>query len=744
MSLEKWTTLQTEQIQRLSETLAEQKRSAVGQLEPIADFEELFTFDEAYPTPIEFMPEYPAWRLESVAARVIEAVAIAAHEPLTALGYRELARILSAHAEYLYTYSDGEPRPRLEAGSALALAGSVCASLPQSALWRLAGFGRMSGVLTEVAPTPTDSHLIRPIDVAFSLANERNLPILAAAVNAYNTVLKRNFTPQRQYNLPLSDSDFFEALNLDFPGMEAVKAALFGETCEPKLAVKSGETGESKLAVKNADDVAVAKAAYTVFRREFLDAQVEQKSIPLTDRSDTYTTAKTYLECLLRLSIHPTPAITATTEIGIAAHLFPEFRGSEQLRLLALRRYKWIMEAFFHSDGFHKDRTLRSHVEAIADSVRFLSVYGDAMESAGSLAEIQTSLERQVEACIRLRQPDNTFPPLGPLPAPNFDAVELCTIVDKDFRLEDFSSADITSHALPETGCYVMRDSWEPEAQYLFFDTHPSEKPSHTDTSIFVLHAHGRHLTTGSVGVLETTRSEPDALNTRWLTTPAFDFVEKWDVLTAALGNAQAVPKTTEAQHKRAIFYLKGEYFVLHDLVLGAGAYTLEQVFRFDRKVAPYIISEAGNIRTQEPQRSNLFIGAVQTPDLSVTSGGNSITYRKHRESPMAVNTVLLPMKPEVVVRPTLSAIEVFTDPDVLGTGFTLRLPNATDTFLISDDGLAEMSTADIRCVGEFLFLRRDTSGAAVQFVMLNGRFLQVDGSVLADLDEACESYVRM
>ena len=720
MSLEKWTTLQTEHIQRFSETLAKRELSVIGQLEPIADFEELLTFDEAHPTPIEFTPEYPAWRLESVAARVIEAVAIAAHEPLTELGYRELARILSGHAEYLYTYPDGEPRPRLEAGSALALAGSVCASLPQSALWRLAGFGRISGVLTEVAPAPTDSHLTRPIEVAFSLANERNLPILAAGVNTYNTVLKRNFTPQRHYSLPFSDSDFFEALNLDFPGMEAVKAAVL------------------------VDDVAAAKAAYTLFRREFLDAQVEHKSIPLTDRSDTYTTAKTYLECLLRLSIHPTPAITATTEIGIAAHLFPEFPGSEHLHTLARRRYKWIMKAFFHSDGFHKDRTLRSHVEAIADVVRFLSVYEDAAESACSLAEIQTSLERQVETCMRLRQPDNAFPPLGPLPALNFDAAELCTIVDKDCRLEDFPSTDTPSHALPETGCYVMRDSWEPEAQYLFFDAHPSEKSSHTDTSIFVLHAHERHLTTGSVGVLGTIHSEPDALNTRWITTPAFDFVEKWDVLTAALGNAQTVSKTTEAHHKRAIFYLKGEYFVLHDLVLGAGAHTLEQVFRFDRKVAPYIVSEAGNIRTHEPHRSNLFISTVGTPDLSVTSSGNSITYRKHRESPMTVNTVLVPMKPEVEMRPTLSAIEVLPDPDVLGTGFTLQLPNATDTFLISDDGLAEMSTADIRFIGESLFLRRDTSGAAVQFVMLNGRFLQVDGSILADLDEARESYVGM
>ena len=715
MSLEKWTTLQTEQIQRLSETLAKRELAAIGQLEPIADFEELLTFDEAHPTPTEFAPEYPAWRLESVAARVIEAVAIAAHEELTALGYRELARILAAHAEYLYTYPDGEPRPRLEAGSALALAGSVCASLPQSALWRLAGFGRISAVLAEIAPAPTDSHLTEPIDVAFSLTNERNLPILASAVTAYNTVLKRNFTPQRQYSLPLSDSDFFEALNLDFPGMEAVKAAVLE------------------------DDVATAKVAYTLFRREFLDSQVEHKSIPLTDRSDTYTTAKTYLECLLRLSIHPTPAITATTEIGIAAHLFPEFRGSEQLRLLARRRYKWIMEAFFHPDGFHKDRTLRSHIKAIADFTRFLRFQSDSQTDV-----LRKLLEKLVEICIHLSQPDGSFPPLGPLPAPNFDAIELCTLVDRDFRREDFSSTDTTSHALPETGCYVMRDGWEPDAQYLFFDAHPSEKPSHTDTSTLVLHAHGRPLTTSAVGVLETTRSEPDALNTRWITTPVFDFVEKWDVSTAALGNAQAVPKTTEVHHKRAIFYLKGEYFVLHDLVLGAGAHTLEQVFRLGRDVGSQLAADSGTTWTQDAHRSNLFIGATDTTDLVITLDEDGVLYRKRQESPMAANTVLLPMKPEVEVRPLLSAIEVLTDPDVLGTGFTLQLPNATDTFLISDDGLAEMSTVDIRCVGEFLFLRRDTSGAVVQFVMLNGRFLQVDGNVLIDLDEARESYVGM
>ena len=705
MSLEKYTTTQTEQIQFLAQTLAKQELLAIGQLEPIADFEELLTFDEAQSTPIEFTPQYPAWRLESVAARIIEAVAIAAHEPLSASEYRDLARILLAHAEYLYAYPDGDPRPKLEAGSALALASSVCASLPQSELWRLAGFGRISAVLADVAPAPTDSHLTLPIDVAFSLANERNLPILASAVTTYNTVLKRNLIPTNQYNLPCSDNDFFDALNLDYPGMEAVKTAVL------------------------VGDIFAAKSAYTDFRSQFIEDFVGGICNPdavLLEKSDTYTTAKTYLECLLRLSIHPTPAITATTEMGIAAHLFPEFRGSEQLRMLTRRRYKWIVDAFFHSDGFHKDRTLRSQVEAIADFARFLRFRSDSQTDA-----LRTLLEKLVATCMHLRQPDNTFPPLGPLPAPNFDADELCTIVNSSFRREDFPPAHTTSHALPETGCYVMRDSWEPDAQYLFFDAHPPGKPSNADTSTLVLYAHGRHLTTGAVRVLDAPLSASDRIDTQWTTTPVFDFVEKWH-------------HTTTVHHKRAIFYLKGEYFILHDLVLGDGAQTLEQIFRLGQRATPHIASDAGDIRTQDPRRSNLFIGAVDATDLSVTLDGETATYRRHQESPVVMNTLLFPMKPEVKVHPTLSDIEVHTDPDILGTGFTLQSHNTTDTFLISDDGLVEMSAADIRFVGEYLFLRRDASGSEVQFVMLNGRFLQVGRNVLADLDAPRESYVRM
>ena len=706
MLLEKWTTLRTEHIHLLAQELAKQQIPLIAQLEPIADFEELLTFSEANRTPVEFTPQHPAWRLESVAARVIEAVAVAAHEPLTELGYRELARILLEHAVYLYAYPDGEPRPRLEAGSALALVGSVCASLPQSELWRLAGFGRISTVLAEVDPAPTDSHLTLPIDVAFSLANEQDLPILASAIDIYNAVLKRNFTPRNQFDLPLSDSDFFDALNLDFPGMEAVKTAVF------------------------ADDIPAAQTAYTTFRRRFLKDFVGGICNPdsvLLERSDTYTTAKTYLECLLRLSIHPTPAITATTEVGIAAHLLPEFRCSEQLRKLALQRYKWIIDAFFHTDGFHKDRTLRAQVEAIGDFTRFLSVYGSHTHPARAdyFEEMQTFLEKLVATCIHLSLPDCSFPPLGPLPAPNFDAVELCAIVDSSFKYPD-----TTSHALPETDCYIMRDNWKSDGQYLFFDAQPKGQSKNADISSLVLYAHGRQLTTGSVRVLDTQLLTFDSLDRQWITTATFDFVEKWY-------------KGAAVHHKRAIFYLKGEYFILHDLILGEEAQTLEQTFHLGGGIDAHIDADAGHAWTEDARRSNLFIGATNATQLTVALDKGSVIYRSSRGSPVVVNTLLLPMRPGIKEYPTVSDIEVSTDADVLGTGFVLELHDTTDTFLISDDGLAEMSTEDIRFVGEYLFLRRDASGS-VQFIMLNGRFLKVGPKVLADLAEPRESYVQV
>ena len=215
MSLGEYTTVRSDQVELLASELAKQELPVIDRFEPIADFEELFTFSAAHPTPIEFAEQHPAWQLESVAARVIEAIGIAASEPLDDPEWRSLVHILLEHTEYLWTYPDAPTaRERLSAGIALALAGSVCASLPQSELWRLAGFGRIAANLSEVSPTLSDPHVIQPLEIAFMLANTLNLPILDSAIACYNNVLNHHFTSKNRLHFTLSNKEVFHYLNL--------------------------------------------------------------------------------------------------------------------------------------------------------------------------------------------------------------------------------------------------------------------------------------------------------------------------------------------------------------------------------------------------------------------------------------------------------------------------------------------------------------------------------------------------
>lgn len=724
MSLDGYTTIQSEHIELLASELAKQEQPIIDQFEPIADFEELYTFSEEHPTPIEFSEQHPAWRLESVAARVIEAIALAAHEPLNDIGWRSLARILLEHAEYLYTYPEAPTaREKLSAGSALALAGSVCAVMPQSELWRLAGFGRIAANLSEVAPTSSDTHVIQPLDAAFLLANTLNLPILDSAIECYNTVLNCDFTTQNRFKFPLNDDTFFHYLNLDFQGLENIKSAFL-----------KGNT-------------ASAKSAYTTFRTEILK---NFQDVSHLEQTDTFKVAKLYFECLLKLSIYPTPPIYATTEIGIAALLFPEFRFSEQLLMLTARRYKWIIDALFYPDGFHKDTSLRSQLEAATDFARFLQTYEKIKHSSQfqGAEQIRRFLEKQLEACFYIRQPDLSFPPVGVNVPDNLDVVELNNI--NNFNPRN-SKSQTLSYALPYTGYYVMRDSCEFDAQYLLFDSGPLGKPGYEDKLSFVLHAHGRQLIThdhrDENSDPSSTASEahnvilvdgkrmpteleivPDP-DTRWITTSEFDFVEGWY-------------KTSDYHHKRSIFYVKGEYFILHDLVLGDGKHSLEQIFHLDTCGEQFTAPHIEQAWTRESGYSNIFIGAVDATNLGVKLNDNRLTYYNQCELPAVLNVVLFPMKPNVEQSPTINSVSVNTDSDVLATGFTVKSDGITDTFLISDDGFAAMSTSEtdekVEFEGEYLFLRGD------KFVMLNGKYLKVGKKVLAELDEPRESYVNM
>ena len=219
-----YTTITSDSVEQLALILASREFTAIGRLEPIADFEEIISFTTENPTPVGHSNRNPVWRLESVAARLIEAVAISVHEPVIRdAGWRVLAQIILEHTEYLYTYHHSHnPRERLQAGAALALVSSLCPVLSQSTAWRLAGFARIAESIPKIDEVP--SYVIEHIDAAFELARDLDLPILGEAIDRYITTMNRDFSWDKRLHFELSDAELFTHLNLCHPGFEEVKS----------------------------------------------------------------------------------------------------------------------------------------------------------------------------------------------------------------------------------------------------------------------------------------------------------------------------------------------------------------------------------------------------------------------------------------------------------------------------------------------------------------------------------------
>ncbi len=675
MSLQDYTTLQSEYVEMLASTLSKRDMPFLHAFEPIADFEELYTFIQEHPTPIIFNQSHPPWHTVSVAARIIEGIAISTHEDLDLSDWKKLAQILLEHTEYLFTFSEAASlNEELSAGIALALMGCICDSIQQAELWRITGFGRITIALEKEALSTADTETIHLLNAAFSQVNALEHPIIKTAIDTYNSILKNN---------PATENEIRSLLH-------------------------------------NAD------------------------TKPMKVSGDELS----FFDHIFHLIVNPSPAVSATTEIGLAALHSQNLRFKEQLLMMVSRRYKWIVDSFFYPDGFHIDKSLISQFEAISAFSKFLRSYVQVNHNyqLACLQEMKTVLKNLMNACIYLRQPDMSYPPIGTNHL--YNMTELNKNINNDWS-ESWNKE--LPDAMPYTGYYVMRGESEQDTQYLLFDGGPAGKLGSNAKLSFSLFANGHQLIThktqnntninkgtDNIIILNDAKrqpSEPEIVpdpDTRWITTDAFDFVEGWY-------------KVSNYQHKRSIFYKKNEYFILHDLILGNEEKLIQQIFHFDPNVLqennPLMMPTKCQVLTQSSGQSNIFISSVDQASVSVQLNGRQVTYQKQCELPASMNIVLFPLVTGDDQHPFIKTLSVETDADVLASGFTVISDYGTDVFLISDDGYANMETVvketTVVFIGEYLFLRGE------HFVMLNGRYLKVGTNVLLDLDEPCEYYSK-
>ena len=511
----------------------------------------------------------------------------------------------------------------------------------------------------------------------------------------------------------MNDVDVFSYLNLEIPELETVHAYV------------------------NKNDILAAKLAYTEFRKEYAKVIGNPTSLEL---SDGFSSVKAYLNCLLQLSINPTPPIYATTELAIATLLFPELRFREQLISLISRRYKWIIDAFFYQDGFHRERTFKSQIDAITDFGRFLTFYNsiDDPPHYDCLEELKELIEKSLEACLYLCRPDSSFPPIdGEASKNSANVTDLCNIHYSDRIRDDLTYIlssgkdgklpDTLSYAMPDSGYFAMRDSWNSDAQYLFFDCGQPNYPKLD----FHLFANGRQLIAHNSDKLEDTTYI--AIEPKWISSSKFDYVDGWK-------------KTAEFEQKRSVFYLRGEYFILHDLVLGNDEYRYKQTFSLtgspDEKIQNQNVSDIDLFWTENSEKSNLFIGVVNTGVVGYELDRNQLLIKSKKACPISTSLILFPMRPDSHKLPSISQILVNSPIDVISSGFTIDFENTLDLFLISDDGFTQMSTTvndkRIDFEGEYLFLRDK------HFIMLNAKYLKIETEVVVELDEPTDYHLNI
>lgn len=556
-----YSTITTESVERLAVTLARRDITAIRRIAPIADFEELLAFTTENPTPVENVNGNPVWRLESVSSRLIEAVAISAHEStMRDAGWKILAKIILELADYLYTYHISEiPRERLHSGAALGLVSGLCPKLSQSDAWRIAGFARIAESIKKTGDVP--SYLIAPIDAAFDLASLHDFPIFDEAIDCYNEVFNRSLRWIKRTHIELTDVEFFNNLNLSHAGLEKVKSEWESRNVEKaKFAYASAK--QSFFTSKQLPDLCqtplrpqvvdwlelwfdrfptsyISRQKCGADRPDSLKFSRLFSDLPTTDECEvamSFDAAKSYLEFARYFSAYQgldkADFLAETSGIGFTALLFPEWLEQEQFFKLALRRCKWIFANHILPDGLQNDGSLTAHHFALKC---LLSFYQLACRCEIQLPQdFNTHCEKMVEALMYLSQPDNRLPNWDRCDSTDMRVSELCAVGHCVFHREDFlyiASGGRTglppkemSHAFPYKGYYVMRDQWRANAQYLLFDSGGSTtRRNRGDRLNFILNAYGRPLINNGEGFSADNASDGDILQKRRCNTVIID-----------------------------------------------------------------------------------------------------------------------------------------------------------------------------------------------------------------------------
>ncbi|HJN17004.1 MAG TPA: alginate lyase family protein, partial [Armatimonadota bacterium] len=452
-----------------------------------------------------------------------------------------------------------------------------------------------------------------------------------------------------------------------------------------------------------------------------------------------------------------------TMECNGLAHvgvMFPEFTAAEDWRDVAYGRMLVELEAQVYPDGAQMELTGGYHQVARGNFKRALDplLRNDLPLPDGYMEK----LERMYRYNLESMMPNGTLPPLNDSGNSNVrgalrEAYELYgdeTYLWGATLGEEGTPVDYTSVSFPWAGQHVMRSGWTRDDVYLMFEAGPfGTGHQHEDKLGLYLYGGGRTLLTeaGSYtydrskwrryaldtashntimvdGLSQNQRSQRDTyraqepLDGTWVTTDGFDWA------TGTYDGGYGRDRDTSVTHERTVIFVRPDYFLVLDRLLGEGDHTYSNIFHLDADEAD-LDEDTLTVISRVPDAANLALIPIDTDGLTVdvVKGQDEpvqgwIPRAKHRQIPTPIyeKTGPCPQLFATLMVPLAAGEELDVSAELLDVGaprhealgVRVTRGDASDTILYSFDGPRAMDAGGVRANAQ-LAIVRDGDGDA-------------------------------
>jgi hypothetical protein len=464
---------------------------------------------------------------------------------------------------------------------------------------------------------------------------------------------------------------------------------------------------------------------------------------------------------------------------------FPEFKRSKAWFRVGLSRLVQQTEVQVFPDGVHGELSPPYHRLALAEFTRGWEIVD--LHGIQQPEELKTCLQKMWEYLASVVLPSGEIPLLNDGAAVNVsgELMAAAELFDRPELLyagsggEEGEEPNWRSRLFPQAGQAIMRSGWRREDLYLIFDAGAFGPHGHEDKLSVVCHAYGRPLLVDPgcstydfrnpfSKYFRSTRSHNTVLvddhvqaryripATRYITpfrfaparAPVWEVGDAGEYAEAIFDEGYQVswrePLDRSVQHVRGVVFVRPDYWVLLDRLLGQGRHKHTRQFQFapgDARLADH-----GGVETCYPEGGNLLVLPSEDDSIHIVKGSNdpvlgwcTVSYNAVEPAPMvlvegesplpcALVTVLFPYNEQIEWRPRPTVTRL------PGGGVRLRIehPGGEDLLVWPPPGAGAWSWEGLEGDGteRLVLVRRDGEGE-IRSLVVGGGGPTLDGNPL-------------